>query len=79
MPILRHGYNDNSAKRRAEYDSRQHRLTRARLKPYADAGLLTCARCGETIRPGDKWDLDHSNDREVYLGASHAGCNRSRR
>lgn len=75
MPITRHGISNNRAKRRAEYDSPQHRKTRARLKPYADAGLLNCARCGDRIAPGQPWHLDHSDDRQVYLGASHARCN----
>lgn len=78
MPIVRHGYSDNRAQRRAEYDSRRHRLTRVLLKPEVEAGLHKCARCGNQIKPGQAWDLDHSNDRTGYLGPSHAGCNRSR-
>jgi hypothetical protein len=77
MPIIRHGYSDRRSQRRSEYDSPQHRKTRARLKPYVEAGLINCARCGQRINPREPWDLDHSDDRAMYLGASHARCNRA--
>jgi hypothetical protein len=34
-----------------------------------------CVRCGKPIL--GEWDLDHSDDRAGYLGASHRRCNRS--
>ena len=71
MPIERWGYVGPRVYGNA------HQKARAKLKPYVDAGMCTCARCGETIQPGDKWDLDHAPDRQSYLGPSHARCNRS--
>jgi hypothetical protein len=38
--------------------------------------MVTCARCGEPIEPGDAFDLDHTDDRAGYLGASYQACNR---
>jgi hypothetical protein len=38
-------------------------------------GAVNCARCGKPIQPQDQWQLDHSDDRNGYLGASHASCN----
>jgi hypothetical protein len=46
------------------------------LAPFVEAGCVRCARCGELIKPGEKWHLDHDDfDRSRYLGASHARCN----
>lgn len=40
-------------------------------------GQLSCARgCGGIIRPGDDWDLDHTDDRSAYRGPAHRHCNR---
>jgi len=77
MPITRSGYADNRAARRAQYDSPTHRNMRAAIAATVNVGLEMCARCGNQIKRGDKWDLDHADDRLGYLGASHASCNRS--
>jgi hypothetical protein len=53
-----------------------HRALRRRLEPKVAAGLAFCARCGERIEPNQAWDLDHRDDRQGYLGPSHATCNR---
>lgn len=55
----------------------EHQKARAELAPRVAAGLENCARCGWQIRPGEPWDLDHTDDRTGYLGASHARCNRA--
>jgi hypothetical protein len=39
-------------------------------------GWQTCARCGLPIAAGAEFDLDHTDDRAGYLGASHQACNR---
>ena len=36
---------------------------------------VACARCGELIAPSERWHLDHADDRNSYLGPSHAKCN----
>ena len=41
-------------------------------------GAILCSRCGNSIWPNDKWDLDHTDDRQGYKGPSHATCNRAR-
>ncbi len=35
-----------------------------------------CPRCGQPMHPGQRLDLDHTDDRSGYLGLSHAACNR---
>jgi hypothetical protein len=54
-----------------------HQKERAKWKPYVDAGMCICPRCGQPIQPGSLWDLDHTDDRAGYLGPSHRACNRS--
>ena len=54
-----------------------HQLRRKRVAEIVAAGLAVCARCGLPIAPHDFWDLDHSDDRRGYLGASHRRCNRA--
>jgi hypothetical protein len=56
---------------------RPHRRVKESLRPAVEAGRVTCARCGELIRPGQSWDLDHDDlDPSRYLGPSHSRCNR---
>jgi hypothetical protein len=43
-----------------------------------ERGDARCARCGERIRQGESWDLDHADgDGNGYLGPSHSSCNRA--
>lgn len=59
------------------YGSHHQRLRKA-LKAKVAAGLVACARCGQTIRPGEPWDLGHDDyDRRRYTGPEHARCNRA--
>jgi hypothetical protein len=54
-----------------------HQRLREAWRPRVEAGQVDCARCGERIQPGDLWDLGHDdNDRSVYQGPEHQGCNR---
>jgi hypothetical protein len=52
-----------------------HYRRRDALKRRVESGLETCARCQLPILPGDEWALDHTDDREGYLGPSHKICN----
>ncbi len=57
----------------------QHKRMRKIWDVKVQAGEVLCARCGRWIEPGAPWDLDHAdNDRSrtMYLGPSHAKCNR---
>ena len=64
--------------RQRKYDTTLHRRTRQEFSALVAAGLVNCARCGELIEPGTKWDLGH-DDRfpQYHSGPEHAGCNRS--
>jgi len=54
-----------------------HQLVRRELTALVASGMATCARCGKPIKPDEPWDLDHDDiDRRIYIGASHASCNR---
>jgi hypothetical protein len=44
------------------------------VAPYAAGSVRV--RCGRPVRPGEAWDLDHSDDRAGYLGVAHRQCNR---
>jgi hypothetical protein len=56
----------------------QHQRTRTTLDIRVQAGLINCARCGQRIKQGEPWHLDHDDtDRGKYLGPSHAFCNTS--
>lgn len=58
------------------YDTHHDRL-RNQWAPRVATGTVACARCGQPIRPGQTWALDHSDDRTHYLGPSHTHCNNS--
>ena len=55
-----------------------HQQLRKKWRPLVEAGIVTCARCGELIPPGASWDLGHvDGDRSSYQGPEHARCNRA--
>ena len=59
-----------------DYD-RRHDALRKQWAPIVATGTVKCARCGQVIKAGARWDLDHDDhDRTKYLGPSHASCNR---
>jgi hypothetical protein len=54
-----------------------HRQEREKWAPKVAQGGVDCARCHQRIVPGEEWHLDHADDRDGYLGPSHARCNDS--
>jgi hypothetical protein len=54
-----------------------HRKLRTEFKALIDAGGVNCCRCGQSIPPGAKFELDHADDRNGYKGAAHPFCNQS--
>ena len=54
-----------------------HQRARSEVGKLVRAGGVRCARCGLPLRPDEDFDLDHRDDGNGYLGASHVDCNRS--
>ena len=52
-----------------------HDARRRQVKPLVDSGNAVCSRCGNPISPREQWHLDHTDDRQGYLGVAHAYCN----
>jgi hypothetical protein len=84
LPCYRKYERERSRARRAKQGTTKQRgygiqdeRERKRWAPRVQAGLVNCARCGNRIRRGEPWDLDHEDDRRGYLGPSHRGCNRA--
>jgi hypothetical protein len=56
----------------------RHEQLREAWARSVTAGIVSCARCGFPIAPGEPWDLGHDDeDRSRYTGPEHRGCNRS--
>lgn len=53
-----------------------HEAERRRWAPLVNAGQVACARCGQAIGAGARWDLGHIDDRTAWTGPEHATCNR---
>ena len=56
----------------------KHQQERKKWARIIDTGaaVIPCARCGETIKAGTKWELGHTEDRSRYSGPEHFLCNR---
>ena len=52
-----------------------HRANRDRLDPVVKTGTVPCVRCGELIKKGESWQLDHRDDGPGWLGPAHVKCN----
>jgi hypothetical protein len=57
----------------------EHERLRASWLRRVATGAVDCARCGLRISALEAWDLDHTDDRQAYLGPSHRACNRAAR
>lgn len=56
----------------------RHQKLRLRWKRLLNQqGQLPCTRCPNLVHPTDDWELDHTDDRDSYLGIAHKRCNRS--
>jgi hypothetical protein len=53
-----------------------HQAERRRWAEAVADGLVYCNRCGDTIRPGQPWDLGHDEQRR-WSGPEHRWCNRA--
>jgi hypothetical protein len=69
--------NHRGVSRAARGYGTRHRLIRSTLADVVNAGRVRCARCGEPILVGQRWDLGHTDDRQGYTGPEHASCNRA--
>ena len=61
---------------------RAHAQLRRQVKRVVDRGGAVCWRCGRWIRPGEAFDLGHSDHRlakhlGLYEGPEHRSCSRS--
>lgn len=55
----------------------EHDRVKKAMRPYVEAGLTHCWRCGRRIKPGQPWDVGHDDrDRCIVRGPEHADCNR---
>ena len=54
-----------------------HQRERRRLKVIVDREGYVCTRCHRYQPPSTPFDLDHTDDRTTYLGASCVTCNRA--
>jgi hypothetical protein len=62
--------------RKAHAYGAAHRLARKKYEALVEAGSAWCARCGQRIPPGARFDLDHDDSGAGYVGVSHPRCNR---
>ena len=53
----------------------QHQKLRTQMLPYAYG--QPCHFCQQPMLPGQKLDLDHTDNRRGYRGMTHASCNRA--
>jgi len=72
-PVPRHPNRTGTTKQRG-YGSK-HVKERQRYSRLVKSGNALCARCQGPIDPNEEWHLDHTDDRQGYLGPSHARCN----
>lgn len=55
-----------------------HQRLRTSWARKVAAGKVICWRCELRISPLEAWDLGHDDqDRDVYRGPEHRGCNRA--
>jgi hypothetical protein len=56
-----------------------HQQTRKAFEAAVATGTVRCARCNQSIRPGERWDLGHvdGSAKQLYSGPEHERCNRA--
>lgn len=56
-----------------------HQRLRRQWAPLVAAGGVVCAKCGQRIQRGQRWDLGHvpGSGRRLYRGPEHRECNRA--
>jgi hypothetical protein len=54
----------------------EHQRLRKRWAAIVAAGMVRCWRCGQSILPGSRWELGHSEDRTRWMGPECFECNR---
>jgi hypothetical protein len=59
-----------------------HQQLREQWRPEVEAGRVDCAAVvclmpSRRIRPGQEWQLGHTDDRSGYHGPEHRRCNES--
>lgn len=59
-----------------QYDYRHQQIRKA-LIASGYWLMAPCPRCAEPMKPGQRLDLDHTDDRAGYLGLSHSSCNQA--
>ena len=76
----RAGWRRQDARRGSTVDrgyGADHVAERLRAAELVRGGSAYCVRCGGELSPDEPFDLDHSEDRTTWIGASHRACNRS--
>lgn len=75
-------------KHQAEYEAKRgtstrrgygidHQRERMRWEVTIRQRPVHCYRCGKLIKPGDVWDLGHTDNRQAYNGPECTRCNRA--
>ena len=76
-PEHRREYEQKRGSKQARGYDKAHDAERLAWASRLATGPIPCARCGQLIRPGDAFDLGHTDDRRGWTGPEHPSCNRA--